>query len=54
MRRLVVVRAKECIAGGPDGWGWKGLRAFSARWFDSLASVQRLVESEEVWPEKFS
>ena len=33
-----MVQTKECTAGGPDNWGWKGLKAFPARWFDSLAS----------------
>ena len=41
-----------CISGGLDGWDWKELKALPARWFDSLASVFHLFESEEVWPEK--
>ena len=41
-----------CVSGGLDGWVWKELKALPACWFDSLASVLRLFESEEVWPEK--
>ena len=41
-----------CISGRLDGWPWKELHALPARWFDILASVLCLFDSEEVWPGK--
>ena len=45
-----VVRRKKVFAGSLDGWGWRELKALPAPWFDGLARILCLVETNGVWP----
>ena len=46
-----VVWCKKVTAGSLDVWRWRELKAMPVPWFDGLARILRMVESDGVWPE---
>ena len=48
---IEVVRRKKVTAGSLQRSGWRELKSLPAPWFDGLARILRLVETDGVWPE---